>query len=125
MDLRWTDDVYASGDLAGFLDRLRGEVMMSSNILAMIADFAVMMMLVMMMVFTMCVMMMMVGQCLWGKEGQTVAQKLRKIFMLRGSSVSSNIQLSSVHVNPQKLTARVFEVLLIASSSSNKSPYQQ
>ena len=33
MDLRWTD-----GDLAGFLDRLRGDVMMSSNILAMICE---------------------------------------------------------------------------------------
>ena len=48
MDFRWIDGVPASGGLAGFLDRLRGEVMRSSNILAMIADFAVMMMVVMM-----------------------------------------------------------------------------
>lgn len=37
VDLRWIDGVSAPGDLGGFLDRRRGEVMMSSNILFIIA----------------------------------------------------------------------------------------
>ena len=48
VDFRWIDGVSARGVLVGFLDRLRGEVMRSSNILAMVAHFAIMMMVVMM-----------------------------------------------------------------------------
>ena len=47
MDFRWTDGAPASGGLVGYLDRLRGEVMRSSNILAIVADFSIMMMVVM------------------------------------------------------------------------------